>query len=211
MLHTLKFPLMFAAVLLATICEAHALRLSAGEALTHQHMEALLDPILPSVEPNQRRRLEFTSPSLPLNNPNVTGSDIQLVAFDLDETSGRFSGRLRVNLESGSQGRVPLFGRVRNEVLLPTLTTPISKGQLLNPARIEMAWFEDYHLERDVVQDTSDILELEAARRIPAGKPIRNIDVRQPRLINRGDLVELVYQRGHFRSILWHVPKMPAA
>ncbi len=173
-----------------------ATRLAPAEPLTSRHLEALLEPMLPASADDRRQRIDFAAPALPLSNPNRNAAELYLTTFDIDEQSGRFSGEVLVRVGANTQGTLALVGRISNEVLLPTLARPAPRGELVRSDAITMAWSDNRRLADDVITDKVDIVGLEAARRIPAGRPIRKIDLREPQLVRRGELIELGYRQG---------------
>lgn len=183
-------------IIFATLAsrDVDAVQLTPQEPLTSKHLSDLLLPLLPAVERDRRRKFEFATPTLPLANPNSIHSDISVVTFDHDPDSGRFSGEVYVRFSADSGGRLQMLGRIHEEILLPVLTKGIAKGERVEPDMISLEWVADRHLAHDVVVDSRELIGLEATRRIPTGRPLRGIDLREPTLIRRGEIIELIYR-----------------
>jgi len=165
--------------------------LAPGEALTQAHLEALVQPMLP---PGERFRISFAQPQLPLRNPARVEAALQLIELRFDPRTERFAGSLHVRLETGEQRVLRLGGEARAlvEILVPVRS--IQAGERLDGDLLEPLIVARSRLRRDVLVDPEALSGVEARRRLIAGRPVRQADVQEPRLVRRGDTVELVYR-----------------
>lgn len=165
--------------------------LAPGEPLTGDQLVRLVEPALPAGE---RFRIDFAQPALPLHNPAETEAALRLLELRYDRGSQRFSGLLHVQLATGEQSVLRLAGtaQVLVEVLVPLRT--IAAGERLDAGLLEPVILAEQRLRADTIIDPDMLVGSEARRRLMAGRPIRHGDIQEPRLIRRGDTVELVYR-----------------
>lgn len=168
-----------------------ALWLAPGEALTKGHLSALVEPALP---PGERFEVSFDQPALPLHNPAASEAFLQLLEFRHEPRTDRFSGAFLARLESGEEKVLGFagFARALVEIMVPVRT--IAVGERLHADLLEPLVVAERRLRADTLTDAADLVDVEARRRLLPGRPVRRGDVRTPRLVRRGETVEVVYR-----------------
>jgi flagella basal body P-ring formation protein FlgA len=179
------------ALALAPMAARASAWLSPGEPLTERHLLALVMPALP---PGERFDVACTQPALPVRNPASSEAHLQLLELRHDARTDRFTGSFLVRLETGEQRVLGLAGRAEAlvEVLVPVRA--IAAGERLEAGLLEPLVVAGRRLRADTLIDDSEIIGAEARRRLLAGRPLRQGDVQEPRLVRRGEAVELVYR-----------------
>ena len=180
------------AVLIALPGPARAsLWLAPGEPLGETHLLALALPALP---PGEQFAVSFSQPALPLHNPATSEAFVQLLEFHHEPRTERFSGAFLVRLETGEERVLSLVGQARAlvEILVPVRA--VSAGEMLTPELLEPLVVAERQLRADTLTDPAALIDVEARRRLLAGRPVRQGDVQAPRLVRRGDMVEVVYR-----------------
>ena len=165
--------------------------LAPGEPLGEGQLLALVEPALP---PGERFAVEFSQPALPLHNPATTEAYLQLLELRLDPRTERFAGSFLVRLESGEERVLGLAGRARAmvEIMVPVRT--VAAGERLSADLLAPLVVPERQLRTDTLIDPADLEDVEARRRLLPGRPVRQGDVQAPRLVRRGETVELVYR-----------------
>jgi flagella basal body P-ring formation protein FlgA len=180
------------AVLVALPGPARAgLWLAPCEPLGAAHLSALVEPALP---PGERFAVSFSQPALPLHNPAASPAFVQLLDLRHEPRTDRFSGTFLVRLETGEERVLGLAGQARAlvEILVPVRS--IAAGETLTPDLLEPLVVAERQLRADTLTDPADLLDVEARRRLLPGRPVRQGDVQAPRLVRRGETVEVVYR-----------------
>ena len=170
--------------------------LAPGEPLTTARVRELVEAALPTPPPGRRLELSIAEPKLPLANPSDRPVLLALDGLELDEARRRFTAKLVVRVDERVTGILGLAGAVRPLVEVPALVQPLREGQLVEPALLGTVWIPESALAPDTVLAAEEIVGREAGRRIAAGRPLRASDLRAPRLVRKGELVTLVFQRG---------------
>jgi flagella basal body P-ring formation protein FlgA len=165
--------------------------LAPGEPLLQDHLESLVAPALP---PGELLELVFSQPALPLVNPAASEAFLQLLELRYEPRTERFSGAFLVRLESGEERVLGLAGRAQAmvEIMVPVRT--IAAGERLQPSLLEPVVLAERLLRADTLSDAGALVGLEATRRLLPGRPVRRNDVQAPRLVRRGDAVEVLYR-----------------
>jgi flagellar basal body P-ring formation protein FlgA len=168
-----------------------AVWLAPGEPLGQMHLRALVEPALP---PGEEFALSFSQPAVPLHNPASNDAFLQLLELRLDRRTERFSGSFLVRLESGEERVLGLAGQAQAlvEVLVPVRS--IGAGELLTADLLEPLVVAERQLRVDTITDPAALQDVEARRRLLPGRPVRQGDVQAPRLVRRGEAVEIVYR-----------------
>lgn len=191
MARILFFRLLAVILLTSSTASAHAAWLAPGEPLTEAHLLALLEPALP---PGEAFQISVDQPALPIRNPAQVEAALRLLELRYDAARERFTGNLLVRLTTGEERVLRLAGYAKTlvEVLVPA--RHIAAGEQLHPELLEPLILVERQLRADTLIDPASLIGVEARRRLMAGRPIRQGDVRSPRLVRRGDAVELVYE-----------------
>lgn len=123
------------------------------------------------------------------------------------------AGQLSVNLLIAPSGRSEHFaasvrtpageeiarleGRAQHRVQIPVLGRPISRGDIISASDLRL---QDVAYSRTLgtptLTETADIVGQAAARSLRAGLPLNPDDLAEPLLVERQELVTLVYRQG---------------
>lgn len=193
-----RFVVLLLAILIAPAGTARAERatLAPGEPLTAARVRELVEAALPAPPPGKRLELAIAEPKLPLANPSDRPVLLALDGLELDEARQRFTAKLVVRVEDRVTGILGLAGSARPLVEVPAPLQPLREGQLVEPALLGTVWVPESALAPDVLLAAEEIVGREAGRRLAAGRPLREGDLRAPRLVRKGEVVTLVFQRG---------------
>ncbi|WP_165769646.1 flagellar basal body P-ring formation chaperone FlgA [Arboricoccus pini] len=173
--------------------KAASLTLEKGRPFTQSGFEQLIEDALPPSQPGQRLALRTLTPSLPMNNSTNQPVLLDLADLQIDRARGRFEAELVVQAEGGRRNPLKLVGSVTTEVEVISLTAPVAAGSSIDPSDASITWIAEGRLPEDALRDPSQLKGMEAARRLPAGKPLREGDIRPASLVRRNDVVDIVY------------------
>ncbi len=174
---------------------AAELTLAPGEPLDEARVRGLIEPRLDARFTDSRFAIEIFRPLLPLANAATVPTAIDVVDWRHDPRSGRFEARLLARLESGPQSRITVVGRAQELVPVPVPRQALARGTILTAELLEEAWLPVSRLREDTVLSGEDLIGRELRRSLRRGQPVRRGQVRWPRLVERGDVVTLVFDR----------------
>ena len=84
-----------------------------------------------------------------------------------------------------------LKGFARSVVNIPILNNKISKGQILNNNDIKIIKIAKNRININYLTSIDDIIGMEASRNLRKGSPLKKIDLRNIRLVEKGKAVSL--------------------
>ncbi len=195
-----RFPfrviLLLAGLLPATGARAEPATLAPREPLTAGVVRALVEAALPAQPAGRRLEVAIAEPRLPLANPSDRPVALALEERKLDEARQRFAAQLVVRVDGRVTGVVEIAGPARPLVEVPAPLRPVPEGQPIEPGLLGTVWVPESQLPADVILAAEAILGQEAERRLAPGRPIRQGDLRPARLVRKGEIVTMVFQRG---------------
>lgn len=158
--------------------------------------EALTDLIaggLADRRPEQRYQISIGG----MNPPLVVAADsdptLALKSFDFDSRTGRFTARVRAGAadRSGVTSRVSGIARPIYRVL--TVSRPVGRGELLRADMLEWRDVPQRQAGSSSLHDESQVIGMAARRALRPGQALRAGDLQQPVVLQRGDIVNMVY------------------
>jgi flagella basal body P-ring formation protein FlgA len=128
----------------------------------------------------------------------VKNPSVKLVDMRFSSASHRFSGTLLVQgSNAGAEPMmIPLSGRATPMVRVPVLARPVSRGESLGDADIEMTVMPVNKVVSDVITDIATFKGKELKRDIGTGQWVRGADLRAAQLVRRGNIVTVGIMRG---------------
>ncbi|MCB2053991.1 MAG: flagellar basal body P-ring formation protein FlgA [Geminicoccaceae bacterium] len=168
--------------------------LAPGQPLTAEMLEALVREQLD--EPAQDRHMEIAlhAPLLPMPNKAAQAMRLQIEGMEIDGRTGRFRAQLIATLTGGDRGRLEVAGRVIEQIPMVVPSRAVRRGERLAPEDLEIVWRSPGRVAGEPLSRIDLAVGMEAARSLARGRPVTTADLRRPRLIERGDVVEVVYR-----------------
>ncbi|WP_029040886.1 flagellar basal body P-ring formation chaperone FlgA [Cucumibacter marinus] len=137
--------------------------------------------------------------TLTLDNPlerfyaDLSGEPVVVSEFRRFEANDRFSARLLI---AGQPAPVTISGRFTEMVAIPHLAENLDRGDIVSAGDIEYK-LVPARLAQQYADLTSADFEGQAVRRsIRAGSILRPVDVVEPTIVKRNELITLFYQTG---------------
>jgi len=178
-----------------TAAVGQVMTLDPGEVLTEAAVVELLG--LPLADGRDHRQsVDLSTPSLPMRNPASQPVIIALVAQDVDSETRRFTARLSAALPTGEASDIEVTGRIIDEWRVPVADRLLQPGEVVDGADLSSVWMADNRVPHGAVLATGQIVGAEVRRRLRPGRPVEAGDLQQPRLVRRGEAVEVIYRHG---------------
>lgn len=174
---------------------AQFLTLHPGEALTEDDVIGLLDLELADGR-NHRQSVDLSSPTLPMRNKARQPVAIALTSIEIDRDGERVIGKLTAALPSGETSDIQIAGRITEEVRIPVIDRHVQPGDVIQEGDLSSAWMPENRVPHRAVLTAEQIVGAEVRRRLRPGRPVEAGDLRQPRLVRRGEAVEVIYRHG---------------
>ena len=170
--------------------------LAPGQPLTGDAVAALVhtELVARGVEPEVT--VDVAMPATAVPNRATTRMRVALTDLRYDRSTGRYEARLQASLETGETSVIDTFGRVQELTDIVVPARPIGRGETIGPGDVSTVRVAPGSLRGDTLRRPEDLIGLQAARFLVAGRPTRAGDVVAPWLVARGEQATMVFLRG---------------
>lgn len=176
--------------------------LPAGQPLDAETVRAMLEAALPEPAPGERWSIRLLAPGFPISNRAASDAALVLDEIELPPDGGELRATLRVTLPTGESGRIALRAHAEPalEVAVPRRTMPV--GAVVAVDDLERIALPRRRLPEAALTTEAALVGRTVARRLTAGRPIREDDLRRERLVTKGERVRVVFRRGGLELLL---------
>ncbi len=125
--------------------------------------------------------------------PSAKG-DLRVAHVDYDLRSGRFDAAIEIPSAGGKRPIVQVSGRATATVEVATAARTIERGGVLKDADLIMERRTRSDVGRDVITNPAQAVGLAARSNLQPGHPIRSAELMKPDLVQRNDVVTIIYE-----------------
>jgi flagella basal body P-ring formation protein FlgA len=125
--------------------------------------------------------------------PSAKG-DLRVAHIDYDLRSGRFDATIEIPSAGGKRSVVQVSGRATATVEVATTARTIERGTVLKDADLIMERRPRAEIGRDVITKAGQAVGLAVRSNLQSGRPIRSAELMKPDLVQRNDVVTIVYE-----------------
>ncbi|MEZ5826073.1 MAG: flagellar basal body P-ring formation chaperone FlgA [Geminicoccaceae bacterium] len=187
--------LLFSCLLLVLLTTpALADRLLPGEPLTRERLESMLIAGLDGDGDGHRMEVRIHQPALPMANHARSPMELELVDIETDAENGTFDARLSARLESGESSLIGIRGRIEEMIPVVIPTRSFRRGDTVREQALEIRFEPQGRMREDVIASIEDVAGLEARKPLRRNQPVHVSDLRQPRLVRQGEIVEVLFR-----------------
>lgn len=126
-------------------------------------------------------------------DPGASGS-VSIARITYEVRTGRFDATLEIPTGAPQRGLLRLTGRAYATVEVVTVTHPIERGAVLKATDLAVERRPRIEVGRDAVIGMAHAVGLAARNGIRPGQPLRSADLTRPNLVQRGQMVTLVFE-----------------
>ncbi len=130
--------------------------------------------------------------------PNFPAS-AQVSSVSYDPENHWFEAEFMAPSLDNPQMRTKLSGRIEPLTYIPVLRESIRNGSIINATDIETIKMPLNRINHDVFMDAKNMIGKTARRMVMAGTPVKESELEEPRIVERGEAVTLIYQNGSMR------------
>jgi flagella basal body P-ring formation protein FlgA len=80
--------------------------------------------------------------------------------------------------------------------MVPVLSRSLKAGDIISSTDMSYIDVRQRDLPKGALSQIADLQGMAAAKALIAGRPIRNVDIALPRMVDRGEMVTLFYNEG---------------
>ena len=138
-----------------------------------------------------QHEVQLANTNLALHAPVDTIGGPQISALNYDPRTGMLSAEV-APFDGAAPVRVT--GRAYQTIDIPVLAHPVAAGEIIGDDDIRWVSLRSDRVRPDSVLDPVAIIGHQARRALRASEPLRGYDLQQAILVNRGDLVTLMFE-----------------
>ena len=135
--------------------------------------------------------VQLSNTGLVLHAPIESVGGPEIVSLNYDMRSGMLSAEIAA---WNGADPVRVTGRAYATVDVPVLARAIPAGTEISGSDIEWVAHRADRLRPDAVLDPMDLIGFETRRTLRPGEPLRSYDLQRPMLVERGELVTLLFE-----------------
>jgi flagellar basal body P-ring formation protein FlgA len=152
---------------------------------------------LESILPWEREALEI--------NVYYEGEDIILPAGKkeliykaraINQKAGRIPITLQININDNFQKRIRIRSRVLVSQEVVKTIRPVRRGEVISNENIQLETIKTERPWKNAFNNVDQALGYEAGRNMPSGKILTQKFIKKPALVNRGDKIQILAEKG---------------
>jgi flagella basal body P-ring formation protein FlgA len=114
--------------------------------------------------------------------------------FEYDPSTGRFAALLKISDSQAAAAGLRFTGRAIEIIEVPVLARMIERGEIISPRDIVIDRMPRSAIRSDIITDANRLTGMSARRNLREGVPLTRDLLMEPILVQRGDLVTIVYR-----------------
>jgi flagella basal body P-ring formation protein FlgA len=121
---------------------------------------------------------------------------VEVGQVDFDPAHDLF--RATISAPAGISGVAPIAvaGSIEHMTSVPVVNRALRAGDIISAADIDWAEIPSGLVQADFLLSAEDVIGKTPRRSVAQGKPLRDTELIQPRMVSRGDTVTILYESG---------------
>lgn len=120
--------------------------------------------------------------------------EVESLSFDGDKNS--FKAVLVAPSSDNPVVREKVNGIVHRMVDVPVLRSPMKTGNIIRAHDLDSVAVRSEFIQHDMILSQDELVGMTPRRLILAGNPIKEMEVQEPQIVKRGELVTMVFKSG---------------
>lgn len=125
--------------------------------------------------------------------PDANGEP-RVAQINFNPRSGQFDATLEIPTGAGNRGNLRLSGRAAATTDVVVVSRAIERGAVIKDSDLEVERRPRAEIGRDLVADRELAVGLAARKSLRPGQPLRNAELMKPELVQRNEIVTLVFE-----------------
>ena len=128
--------------------------------------------------------------------PNDQPATMAITKFSVDANRKKFEATIAAPSADNPIQHFQIRGKMHSVISVPVLLENLQSGHIIKPQDITLINIKERDFTKDTVADPDALIGMTARRVILAGRPIKNVEMVAPKIIERGELVTLSLNNG---------------
>lgn len=167
----------------ATLIDLNTIHSALSDAFLDKGLDGKLDIVI-----------QNTLPQLVLPQNEEATVDVKTLRY-LPQ-SGTFEAVLVAPSINNPLKTLTVNGQVHKRIMVPVLSRSLKAGDIISSTDMSYIDVRQRDLPKGALSQIADLQGMAAAKALIAGRPIRNVDIALPRMVDRGEMVTLFYNEG---------------
>lgn len=121
---------------------------------------------------------------------------LAVTAFNFDPQKNTFHAVVVAPSAEKPLKRLNLSGRIERLVSVPVLKNTLKNGDIIGALDIDYIDIAENHIANGAIINEKDLINMTPRRLVQAGKPVISNELQPPKMVERGDLITLVFANG---------------
>lgn len=140
--------------------------------------------------------VEYSSALTDITLPADSEATVEISALKFDPHSDLFRATLAAPSVKNPVKRMDVTGRIERLVSVPVLKNSLKNGDVIGAMDIDYIDMPRHRIAVDTVLDEKDLVNLTPRRLVASGRAVQRNELEQPRMVDRGDAITLVFANG---------------
>jgi flagella basal body P-ring formation protein FlgA len=123
-------------------------------------------------------------------------ASVEVDSFTLKPDKSWFEATLAAPSIANPIQKIKVTGTVQNMIKIPVLKEALRHGTLISKYDLDMIEIREADLGPETIINAEELIGMTPRRVMIAGQPIRATEVEAPKIINRGDMVTMIFKKG---------------
>lgn len=125
--------------------------------------------------------------------PQNQSANVEISSLDYDPQRGTFRATLMAPSRDNPLTELAVAGKVERIIEVPVLTKTLASGDIINGYDIDWVDIREGELQHDMILEADELVGMTPRRMLVSGKPVRSNELERPQLVERGDIVTIVF------------------
>lgn len=159
-------------------------------------VQSEIEMALADIAPNEDLEVDFRGRATSLHVATDVEPTIAVESLDYDRRTGRFTALVSVPADDPTAERHRISGRAWRMVEVPVLSERLNPGSEIQEHHLSWQRMRADKVRRQTVTDAGELLGMSPKRTVAPNRPIRSNDLQRPVMIDKGDVVTMVFRAG---------------
>jgi len=140
--------------------------------------------------------ITLTDSLSPIILPSDTPATVEVGTLSFDPSRDVFTVRLGAPSFEKAVKTFTLSGRIERTISVPVLKNSLKSGDIIGTMDLDWIDLPRKNITPDIVLNEHDLINKTPRRFMASGKPVSMNDLQSPKMVDRGDMITLVFENG---------------
>ena len=164
--------------------------------IPQSEISSVLEQKLKDTGVNDKFAIEYLNAPSDIILPSGTNETLEITAFNFDSQKNTFNAVIVAPSAEQPLKRVTVSGRIERLVSVPVLKSSLRNGDIIGALDIDFLDISENKLPNGAITNEKQLINMTPRRGLAGGKIITPNDLENPKMVDRGDTVTLVFATG---------------